>query len=37
MKIFFIVWGIVSLLVNIWSYFHWTKKMKDEFDKQKNK
>jgi len=37
MKTFFIVWGIASLSVNIWAYFHWTKKMKDELNKEKNK
>ena len=37
MKTFFIVWGIASLSVNIWAYFNWTKKMKDELNKEKNK
>lgn len=36
MKILFIVWFIVSIVVNVWAYFHVTKKAKEEEIKKLN-
>jgi hypothetical protein len=33
MKIFFIVWSIVSVAVNVWAFIHYKKTLKEELEK----
>ena len=33
MKIFFIVWAIISVSVNVWAFIYYKKKIKEELEK----
>jgi hypothetical protein len=37
MKVFFIIWAILSVLFNVWSFIQHKKKLKDSFKKIEKK